>query len=274
MRFMDIWYTRIDAEQMIADLGATAKKSTMKAAEKNLAKARRKTKAPSGSLGEVRRAGRRRLPHPPAAAGDRPAARDGWPRPARAARPRRIDRLRGDAVARPAPRPRPLPLRGLRPEGRRRRIGGHRGVHGPADGRPRGRPAVPAGQGGERRRCSRRSPAPASTSTRASASCRASGSRRPRATRSWDGSPARVRRHREFYVRQLRDMKGSAAIEIDATRAPRDATASSAAATLARAHARTGDAAKIAGYLGEDDAFDRALERVRRRVRRPRSASP
>jgi hypothetical protein len=30
---------------------------------------------------------------------------------------------------------------------------------------------------------------------------------------------------------------------------------------LARAHARTGDAAKITGYLGEDDAFERALER-------------
>ena len=32
-------------------------------------------------------------------------------------------------------------------------------------------------------------------------------------------------------------------------------------ATLARAHARTGDAAKITGYIGDDDTFDRALER-------------
>ena len=32
-------------------------------------------------------------------------------------------------------------------------------------------------------------------------------------------------------------------------------------ATLARAHARTGNAAKITGYLGDDDTFDRALER-------------
>ena len=30
--------------------------------------------------------------------------------------------------------------------------------------------------------------------------------------------------------------------------------------TLARAHARSGDAAKIAGYLGDDDTFDRAVE--------------
>jgi uncharacterized protein (DUF2252 family) len=64
--------------------------------------------------------------------------------------------------------------------------------------------------------------------------------------------------HREFYIRQLRDMKGSAAIE---TLAP-DALASYGAicgGTLARAHARTGDAAKIAGYLGDDDTFDRAI---------------
>ena len=33
------------------------------------------------------------------------------------------------------------------------------------------------------------------------------------------------------------------------------------ASTLARAHARTGDAAKIIGYLGDDDTFDRAIER-------------
>ena len=43
MRFMDVWYTRIDAEEMLAQLSVTAKKSTIKAAEKNLAKARRKT---------------------------------------------------------------------------------------------------------------------------------------------------------------------------------------------------------------------------------------
>ena len=31
-------------------------------------------------------------------------------------------------------------------------------------------------------------------------------------------------------------------------------------ATLARAHARTGDAAEIGGYLGDEHTFDRALE--------------
>jgi uncharacterized protein (DUF2252 family) len=65
---------------------------------------------------------------------------------------------------------------------------------------------------------------------------------------------------REFYVRQLRDMKGSAAVE---TMSPARLAlyGELCGATLARAHARTGDAAKITGYLGDDDTFERALER-------------
>jgi uncharacterized protein (DUF2252 family) len=68
------------------------------------------------------------------------------------------------------------------------------------------------------------------------------------------------KRHREFYVRQLRDMKGSAAIE---TMTPERLAryGQLCGARLAGAHARSGDAAKIAGYLGDDDTFDRALER-------------
>ena len=68
------------------------------------------------------------------------------------------------------------------------------------------------------------------------------------------------RRKHEFYVRQLRDMKGSAAVE---TMTPTQLAvyAELCGATLARAHARTGDAAKVTGYLGDDDTFDRALER-------------
>ena len=65
---------------------------------------------------------------------------------------------------------------------------------------------------------------------------------------------------REFYVRQLRDKKGSAEVELMPP--ARLATYGElCGATLARAHARTGDAAKITGYLGDDDTFDRALER-------------
>ena len=74
------------------------------------------------------------------------------------------------------------------------------------------------------------------------------------------GSPGPASDGHEFYVRQLRDMKGSAAVET-MTPARLALYGELCGATLARAHARTGDAAKIAGYLGDDDTFDRALER-------------
>jgi uncharacterized protein (DUF2252 family) len=67
------------------------------------------------------------------------------------------------------------------------------------------------------------------------------------------------KRQREFYVRQLRDMKGSAAVEtMPPARLARYGQLCGAG--LARAHARTGDAPKITGYLGNDDTFERALE--------------
>jgi len=67
-------------------------------------------------------------------------------------------------------------------------------------------------------------------------------------------------REHEFYVRQLRDMKGSAEVAT-MTPARLEVYSELCGATLARAHARTGNAAKITGYLGDDDTFERALER-------------
>jgi uncharacterized protein (DUF2252 family) len=64
--------------------------------------------------------------------------------------------------------------------------------------------------------------------------------------------------HRDFYVRQLWDGKGSAAVELmDGRRLALYAELCGRA--LALAHARTGDAATIAGYIGDDDAFDQAI---------------
>jgi len=62
----------------------------------------------------------------------------------------------------------------------------------------------------------------------------------------------------DFYVRQLRDMKTS--VNVDALK-PSDflAYVSFCGCALARAHAKTGDAAMISGYLGRSDKFDRAL---------------
>jgi uncharacterized protein (DUF2252 family) len=63
---------------------------------------------------------------------------------------------------------------------------------------------------------------------------------------------------RDFYIRQLWDGKGSAIIEaMDPTAMATYAQVCSW--TLARAHARSGDAVAIASYLGSGDGFDRAM---------------
>jgi uncharacterized protein (DUF2252 family) len=65
-------------------------------------------------------------------------------------------------------------------------------------------------------------------------------------------------RGHDYYVRQFRDMKRS--VNLDAmTRAGFASYAGVCGRTLARAHARTGDAAAIAGYLGSGTAFDQAI---------------
>jgi uncharacterized protein (DUF2252 family) len=63
---------------------------------------------------------------------------------------------------------------------------------------------------------------------------------------------------RYFYWRQLRDMKGSAVIELMPPEALRF-YGRLCGWTLARAHARSGDPVAIAAYLGTDDAFDRSI---------------
>jgi uncharacterized protein (DUF2252 family) len=63
---------------------------------------------------------------------------------------------------------------------------------------------------------------------------------------------------RSYYVRQLRDMKAAAHIDL-MSRVDLAEYARFCAWALARAHARSGDAARIAGYLGKSDRFDRAV---------------
>jgi uncharacterized protein (DUF2252 family) len=63
---------------------------------------------------------------------------------------------------------------------------------------------------------------------------------------------------RDFYFRQLWDAKGSALVEL------MDPTAMSAYArlcgwTLAKAHARSGDAIAIGAYVGTSDSFDKSM---------------
>jgi len=71
-------------------------------------------------------------------------------------------------------------------------------------------------------------------------------------------------RSADFYFRQLWDGKGSAAVEEMSPRSLRS-YAGSCGATLALAHARTGDPAMISGYLGGSDTFDRAVTKFAER---------
>ena len=63
---------------------------------------------------------------------------------------------------------------------------------------------------------------------------------------------------RDFYVRQLRDWKGS--VDVDTMSSSLMTLYSRiCGATLARAHARSGDRIAVAAYLGKNDTFDRAI---------------
>jgi len=59
---------------------------------------------------------------------------------------------------------------------------------------------------------------------------------------------------REYFVRQMKNMKASMPVSL-MTGKPFDFWAFTCGALLARAHARCGDAARIAGYCGDDDTL-------------------
>jgi hypothetical protein len=63
---------------------------------------------------------------------------------------------------------------------------------------------------------------------------------------------------RDFYWRQLKDMKGSAKVE---SMSPDELVlyAGLCGWALARAHARSGDRVQIAAYLGKSERFDHAI---------------
>ena len=78
----------------------------------------------------------------------------------------------------------------------------------------------------------------------------------------------------DFYFRQLRDMK----VSVNLDTLPLAGFINYAhycGWAVARAHAKTGDAAMISGYLGRSDAFDAALRRFARAMRiRPKKTTP
>ena len=72
----------------------------------------------------------------------------------------------------------------------------------------------------------------------------------------WTIGPGKKKKH--FYLRQLRDMKGSA--DVATMDGPRIAVYGAlCGAVLARAHSRSGDAAMISGYLGTGSVFAESM---------------
>jgi len=63
---------------------------------------------------------------------------------------------------------------------------------------------------------------------------------------------------RDYFVRQMKNLKASMPVEF-LTGEPFEFWGLICGALLARAHSRTGDIAKIAGYIGKSDAFATAL---------------
>ncbi|MFN8028070.1 MAG: DUF2252 family protein [Acidimicrobiia bacterium] len=114
---------------------------------------------------------------------------------------------------------------------------------------------LPADEGGGGRRARALHPDRAIRRTTANGSCAGNGSCRPRrrVPRRLDPTCA----DRDFYVRQLRDMKGSAALE----RFTPEGLADNALCgwALGRAHAAPGDPVAISAYLGSGRQFVGAI---------------
>jgi hypothetical protein len=65
-------------------------------------------------------------------------------------------------------------------------------------------------------------------------------------------------RSRDFFLRQLRDIKISVRVETFGP-AEMDLYATWCGKALALSHARSGNSAMLSGYMGKSDAFDRAI---------------
>ena len=263
MKKLDVWYTRLNVDEIDAQVRASMKKGQVKQFEKNLAKARSKDSIKAfNKLVQV-------VDGRPQLVGDPPLIvpiddlLPDWEY-------RQVDEAIHDHAALLSPHTRRrssppagrLPLRGRRPQGGRCGQCRHSRVDCVDAGQRRRRPAVPSGEGGRGVGAGGFPGQEQISPTTGSGSWKVSGSCSPPATSCSAGSgPAGIDGvTRDFYIRQLWDGKGSAVVEA-MNPAALSAYAGLCGWTLARAHARSGDAAAIASYLGSGDGFDRAMAR-------------
>jgi len=255
MRFLDVWYTRIDVEELLADLAPTAEASTLKAVQKNLAKARRRTSLGSLAKFAVKVDGDYRIVQQPPVIVKPPddqeqaaeeLVRQGLIDYAQTLSPDRrvvLDHYHYEDFARKV-----VGVGSVGTEAFMVLLMGDR------DDDPlflqvkEATTSVLAPYAGDSEYAHHGERVVQGQRLMQAASD---------AFLGWVTGGGAL--HRSFYVRQLRDMKGSAVIE---TMAPQVLAryGEICGGALARAHARSGDAAKIAGYLGDDDTFDRAVE--------------
>ena len=259
MKKLDVWYARMDIEEIDAQVRANEAQE-VKRFEKNVAKARSKDSMKAfDKLVQV-------VDGRPQLVGDPPLIvpiEDLFPEY------QQVDeaihafaaRLSPHARRRSSTPPGGLPLRARGPQGGRCGQRGHSRVDRVDAGQRRQRPAVPAGQRGPGVGTG------AFLGEEQISEPRAARRRRSTAHAVGQRYHARLVRtdgidgvSRDFYIRQLWDGKGSAIVEAMKPSAM-TAYAGLCGWTLARAHARSGDAAAIASYLGTGDRFDRAMAR-------------
>ena len=178
-------------------------------------------------------------------------------RPRSRPRPRGVRALQADAVGRSPRAARPLHPARRRREGRRRRQRRH-ALPGHAARRPRPRrPAVPPDQGSAELGARGVPRTERLCQPAAGASSRGSGSSRPSPTSSSDGPRAASNTGTSTCASSATGRARSR------SRAPPSTTsrfyAQLCGMTLARGHARSGDAVAIADYMGKSDTFDRAI---------------
>ncbi len=271
MRLIDVWYASITEDDIREAADAAGLLAGRKAASRRQRARSDLQQGPrQGRPARLRVAhggGRRPPGHPRRSARRQRTSRSTAGR----ARSRSLHRLPGDDAREPAQVPRALPLRRRRPQGRRRR---------------------------QRRDALLRS----SCSRAATRTTRSSSRPRRRRHRSWSriSPPSGHANHgqrvvvgqqlmqatpdiflgwtrgpggRDFYFRQLWDMKGS--VDTTTLQPPGLGFYGRLCGwALARAHARSGDAVAIAAYLGNERHLRRCDCRLRRDVRRPERARP
>ena len=260
MSNLDVWYSRIDVDEIDAVVAQQGSAKQRKRYEANMAKARSKDSL--RALAKLTTQRRRRAADRERSAADRAdrGSRDGRRRVRLCGvRAGRDPRLSAYAESRPSAAARALSLRARGAQGRRRRQRRRARVD-RAHARPRRqRPAVPAGQGsagvGARAVRGQEQVQPPRSARRRGPAAHAGGQRHH----------ARLDPHRRPAGREpgllhppALGRQGLRAGRSDGPAGDDDLRAACGKA-LAKAHARSGDAIAIASYLGGGDSFDRAL---------------